>query len=469
VDKENREKVDQMIRYEAQQNVPFPIEEVVWDYQLIGGAEGEIDVMLAAVKAEIIEQITDAVEKAGLEPDLIDVAPMALYNAVRYNYSDLPRCTLVADIGARSTDLIFIEQGRVFSRSIPVAGNAITQQIMTEFGLSFLDAEELKKAHAFVAFGGVYEGPKSEVVDKVSKSVRSVMTRMHADINRSINFYRSQQAGRSPSQILLTGGTSVIPYTDTFLKDKLKVEVDYLNPFLNVAVSENIGADEVGRTANLMGQVVGLGLRKVLTCPIEINLMPPKVIERKKFRKKQPWFVLSAMGMVLLIAVWCAYLIKMTGLAKERLDKARAVVHVLQNVEAELRQTKLKEQDIRGKIEKLLSVGDKRSQWLQILDQIHKCVSPGMWLVSVRPASLQAKETSPASQPQAGGIRYIEISGLGYVDMVTSENILEFRDRLRNSAGFTPETEITWQPASAPDDYMIQFSIRIALKSPLSI
>jgi Tfp pilus assembly protein PilN len=159
----------------------------------------------------------------------------------------------------------------------------------------------------------------------------------------------------------------------------------------------------------------------------------------------------------------------MTGLAKERLDKARAVVHVLQNVEAELRQTKLKEQDIRGKIEKLLSVGDKRSQWLQILDQIHKCVSPGMWLVSVRPASLQAKETSPAGQPQAGGIRYIEISGLGYVDMVTSENILEFRDRLRNSAGFTPETEITWQPASAPDDYMIQFSIRIALKSPLSI
>jgi type IV pilus assembly protein PilM len=465
----DKEKVDQIIRYEAQQNVPFPIEEVVWDYQLIGGAGGEIDVMLAAVKAEIIEQLTDAVEKAGLAPDLVDVAPMALYNAVRYNYSDLPRCTLVADIGARSTDLIFLEQGRVFSRSIPVAGNAITQQIMTEFGLSFSDAEELKKAHAFVAFGGVYEGPKSEVVDKVSKSVRSVMTRMHADINRSINFYRSQQAGRSPSQILLTGGTSVIPYTDSFLKDKLKVDVDYLNPFLNVAVSENIKADEVGRRANLMGQVVGLALRKALTCPIEINLMPPKVIEKKSFRKKQPWFALSAIGMVFIVAVWCAYFIKMTGLAKERLDKVRAEVNALQGVETGLRQTQTQTQDVKEKVEKLLSFGDRRSQWLQILDQIHACVPNGVWLASVSSAVAQAKGTSPDGQPQSGGVRYIEISGLGYMDQVTSESILEFRDRLRNAPGFTSETEITWQPAPASDDYVIQFHIRIALKNPLNV
>jgi len=465
----DREKVDQIIRYEAQQNVPFPIEEVVWDYQLIGGAGGEIDVMLAAVKAEIIEHLTDAVGQAGLEPDLVDVAPMALYNAVRYNYSDLTRCTLVVDIGARSTDLIFIEQGRVFSRSIPVAGNAITQQIMTEFGLSFPDAEELKKAHAFVAFGGAYEGPKSEVVDKVSKSVRSVMTRMHAEINRSINFYRSQQAGQTPSLILLTGGTSVIPYTDTFLKDKLKVDVDYLNPFLNVAVSEKIGADEIGRTANLMGQVVGLALRKVLTCPIEINLMPPKVVEEKAFRKKQPWFVLAAVGLVVILAVWCAYFIKMTGLAKERFDKVQVVVSDLQGVEAGLRQLELQEQDLRGKAEKLLSLGVKRSQWLQIMDQIHICVPAGVWLTSVSPSAAEAAGTSPNGQPIPGGVKYVEISGLGYVDKVTSESILEFRDRLRNSSGFAPETEITWQPAPAPDDYVIQFKIRIALKSPLNV
>lgn len=465
----DKEKVDQIIRYEAQQNVPFPIEEVVWDYQLIAGAGGEIDVMLAAVKAEIIEQLTDAIEQAGLEPDLVDVAPMALYNAVRYNYSDLPRCTLVVDIGARSTDLIFIEQGRVFSRSIPVAGNAITQQIMTEFGLSFPDAEELKKAHAFVAFGGAYEGPKSEVVDKVSKSVRSVMTRMHAEINRSINFYRSQQAGQPPSLILLTGGTSVIPYTDTFLKDKLHVDVDYLNPFLNVAVSEKIEADEIGRTANLMGQVVGLALRKVLTCPIEINLMPPKVVEEKSFRKKQPWFVLAAVGAIFIVAVWCAYFIKMTGLAKERLDKVQVVVNDLQGVEGALGQLESRVQDMKGKTGTLLQLGEKRSQWLQILDQIHACMPSGVWLTSVSPGAAEPAGTAPDGQPIPGGVKYVEIAGLGYVDKVTSESILEFRDRLRSAPGFAPETEITWQPAPTPDDYVIQFKIRVALKNPLSV
>ncbi|MCB1101394.1 MAG: pilus assembly protein PilM, partial [Kiritimatiellae bacterium] len=82
----DKDKVYQIILYEAQQNVPFPINEVVWDYQLIGGAEGDIDVMLAAIKADIIVGLSDAVEQAGLITDLVDVAPMALYNCFRYSY-----------------------------------------------------------------------------------------------------------------------------------------------------------------------------------------------------------------------------------------------------------------------------------------------------------------------------------------------------------------------------------------------
>ena len=474
----DKEKVDQIIRYEAQQNVPFPIEEVVWDYQLIGGAAGEVDVMLAAIKAEIIEQLTDAVESAGLDPDLVDVAPMALYNAVRYNYTDLPGCTLVVDIGARSTDLIFLEQGRVFSRSIPVAGNAITQQIMTEFNLSFQDAEELKKAHAFVAFGGAYEGPKSEVVDKVSKSVRSVMTRMHAEVNRSINFYRSQQAGQPPSLVLLTGGTSVIAYTDSFLKDKMKVEVDYLNPFLNVAVSERIEADDIARAANLMGQVVGLALRRVLTCPIEVNLMPPKVLAEKAFRKKQPMFVAAAMFLIVVLAVWCGYFVKMTGLARERLDKVRARVGELQRVETRLADEEQQVADVQGKIDRLLALGPRRSSWLRALDQVHSCVPDGMWLTSVKAIAEQPAPEEGAPPPEAADeaaagpapIRAIEIAGYGYRDKVTSGSpIRDFRDRIRELPLFAPETDITWQPAPAPDDFAVQFRIKAVLKEPLAL
>ena len=113
-------KVAQIIQYEAQQNVPFPIDEVIWDYQLLGtNPQGELEVVLLAIKSDIIEELTEGVESAGLRTEMVDVAPMALYNAVRYNYGDLEGCTMVVDLGARTTNLLFLEQNRVFSRSIP--------------------------------------------------------------------------------------------------------------------------------------------------------------------------------------------------------------------------------------------------------------------------------------------------------------------------------------------------------------
>ena len=116
-------KVVQIIKYEAQQNVPFPIDEVIWDYQLLGkNPQGELEVVLLAIKSDIIEDLTNGVESCGLRTEMVDVAPMALYNAVRYNYGDLEGCTMVVDLGARTTNLLFLEQNRVFSRSIPIAG-----------------------------------------------------------------------------------------------------------------------------------------------------------------------------------------------------------------------------------------------------------------------------------------------------------------------------------------------------------
>jgi len=140
-----RNKIYQTILYEAQQNVPFPMDEVVWDYQLMGSSENELNVMLVVIKKDIVQNLTDCVEAVGLEIELVDVAPMALYNAVRYNYGELKGCTLVVDIGARSTNLVFMEEGRFFSRNLPIVGtgNIITQQLMKEFSMSFKDAEEL--------------------------------------------------------------------------------------------------------------------------------------------------------------------------------------------------------------------------------------------------------------------------------------------------------------------------------------
>jgi type IV pilus assembly protein PilM len=465
----DKEKVYQIILYEAQQNVPFPIEEVVWDYQLIGRGEGELDVMLAAIKADIIVHLTDAVEQAGLRTDLVDVAPMALYNAVRYNYGETAGCVLIIDIGARSTDLIFMEEGRVFIRSVPVAGNAITQQIMREFELSFDDAEEMKRAHAYVAFGGAFAGPKSEVADNVSKIVRSVMTRMHAEVDRSIKFYRSQQNGGHPRLILLTGGCSIIPYTDTFLKEKLKVDVDYLNPFINVPVSEGINAEEIGRHAHELAEVVGVALRKTLTCPIEINLLPPNVVAEKAFRRKQPFLLSAAFGVVMLVVVWCAFFLKTASLAGEKAQQVEARVAALQAVDTPLRATLKEVGQINGKIDTLRELAGKRTNWLRILGEIQKAMPPDLWLTSVAPVRPELPPSAdPATPPADPGVAEIEVTGMGYIDQVSSETIIAFRDALRASEIFGDKTEITFQPRPVKDAYTRDFKIVIALEKPIT-
>ncbi len=482
----DRDKIQQIVQFEAQQNVPFPIDEVVWDYQLIGPAVAELDVMLAAIKADIIEQLFAAIEAAGLDPQLVDVAPMALYNATRYNYAELPACTLVVDMGARSTDLIFIEQGRVFNRSIPVAGNAITQQIMQEFNLTFADAEEMKKAHAFVAFGGAYEGHKSEVVDKVSKSVRGVMTRMHAEIVRSINFYRSQQAGEAPTLVLLAGGTSIIPYTDTFMKEKLSVEVDYLNPFNNVTVHTSIPGEQIGKSAHVLGQVVGLALRRRMPCPIEIDLMPPAKLATRAFRRKQPFFIMAMLGVVLTVAVWALYFLKMAQLAHARAQTLQTKVEALAGDEARLIEQESRVKDVEGKVEKLLGLTARRTQWLELLKQIRSSMPDGMTLVSLGPlgaalpgGTAPAPEAAPpppapggeaAAPTVAGEISTLEAKGFIYRDKIkdTSDEknpVRLFCEALREQPLFSNKTEVVSTPM--PNDFAQEFVVHIVLKQPL--
>lgn len=481
----DRDKVGQIIQYEAQQNVPFPINEVVWDYQLIGGSEGELDVLLAAIKASMIEKLADSIQAAGLEPDLIDVAPMALYNAVRYNYGELSGCTLVVDIGARSTDVIFIEEGRIFSRSIPVAGNTITEQVMREFDMSFRDAEELKCQHAYVSFGGAYEAPPSEVADKVSKSVRSVMTRMHAEINRSINFYRSQQAGSKPELVLLSGGTSMIPYTDTFLKEKLKVDVDYLNPFRNVSVAASIPDEDIAESAHLLSETVGTGLRSVLSCPIEINLMPQSVLAEKEFMKKQPFFIMAGVFLVLTVVVWAGFFFKMNKLSDTRLNDVQKRVQVLEGLQKRLSMKEQQVNDVQARLDTLTGLVGEREIWGRILDEIHANLPKGMWITDfipeepknneqqavVDPRSRRRTRTTEQEQEETPtGLQAIEISGLGYIDQVPSAApIRDFRDRLRSSPFFSDKTEITWQPAPSTEDFAREFKIRIYLEEPIEL
>jgi len=329
-------KVTQIIEYEARSNVPFPLEEVVWDYQILGSApSGELEVLLVAIKADIVEGLFRVTEAAGLHLQLTDVSPAALCNAFRFNYGDLEDCTMLLDIGAKTSNLLFFEKGKVFSRSINLGANSITQDFANESKLKFDKAEKLKIDEGFVSLGGAYEEPENANQAAISKIARQFMTRLHIQVNQTMQFYRGQQGGSAPQRLFLSGGASIMPYTAQFFAEKLNVPVEYFNPLRNVQIDPSINLEELARSAHSMGEVVGLALRNLAHCPVELNLMPDSTLKWQAFNQKKPYFIASVFSLVVgVLAIGFLF------------DKLAAVKNdQLAQIQPELEQAKQRDQE----------------------------------------------------------------------------------------------------------------------------
>lgn len=392
-------KVVQIIQYEAQQNVPFPIDEVVWDYQLVGNdSEGELDVVLLAIKSKIIEELNDSVQAAGLNTTKVDVAPMALYNAFRYNYGDLDGCTILLDIGARTTNLLFVEQRRLFTRSIPIAGNAITQSVAAEFNVPFQEAEQLKRKHSFVALGGAYEEPEDATQARVSKICRNVMTRLHAEVGRSINYYRTQQGGSAPVRVFLSGGSSIIPYTDRFFQEKIQVPIEYFNPFRNVELDPHVAREELQRCAHFFGEVVGLGLRQLTECPVEVNLLPTSLRSRRRGEQRRPYLIGIAICALLIPYLWWGYSWKIGDIKRRKLEEVTRIADDTEMVKQTLRSELDRLQQLQMEASQVVAVVDSRTLWPVFLQDFNSRLATvtNLWILSLTP---QAEPTVTTAAP----------------------------------------------------------------------
>jgi type IV pilus assembly protein PilM len=311
-------KVGQIIQYEAQQNVPFPLSEVVWDYQILGSApSGELEVLLVAIKSEIVEGLFRVAAQAKLKLQLCDASPAALCNAFRFNYGELEDCTMLLDIGAKTSNLLFFEKGKVFSRSINLGANAITQDFANEAKLKWEDAEKIKIAEGFVSLGGAYEEPDNPHQAAISKIARQFMTKLHIQVNQTLQFYRGQQGGTAPQRLFLSGGAGIMPYTAQFFAEKLSVPVEYFNPFRNVQIDPAVNLEELSRVAHGLGEVVGLGLRNLANCPVEMNLMPDSTLRWQALNQKKPYLVATVFSLVLVLFA-IGYLFEQLASNKER-------------------------------------------------------------------------------------------------------------------------------------------------------
>src|ERR1019366_7427787 len=294
---------------------------VVWDYQILGSApSGELEVLLVAIKADIVEGLFRVTETTGLRLQLTDVSPAALCNAFRYNYPDLEDCTMLLDIGAKTSNLLFFEKGKVFSRSINLGANIITQDFATEAKLKFDDAEKIKIAEGFVSLGGAYEEPDNPHQAAISKIARQFMTKLHIQVTQTIQFYRGQQGGTAPQRLFLSGGASIMPYTAQFFAEKLNVPVEYFNPFRNVQIDASVNLEDLARVAHSLGEVVGLGLRNLAHCPVELNLIPASTRKMQSFNEKKPYLLATVFSLVAVVAAMGFLFQKLVEVKTEELD-----------------------------------------------------------------------------------------------------------------------------------------------------
>ncbi len=255
-----------------------------------------------AIKADVVEGLFRVTETAGLRLQLCDVSPAALCNSFRYNYGDLEDCTMLLDIGAKTSNLLFFEKGKVFARSINLGANSITQDFANESKLKFEAAEKLKIEEGFVSLGGAYEEPENPSQAAIAKIARQFMTRLHIQVNQTMQFYRGQQGGSAPQRLFLSGGASVMPYTAQFFAEKLNVPVEYFNPLRNIQVDPSVNLEELARVAHSLGEIVGLGLRNLAHCPVEMNLMPESTLRWQSFNQKKPYFIATVFSLVAAIA-----------------------------------------------------------------------------------------------------------------------------------------------------------------------
>ena len=376
------ERFEQMVRYEIEQNVPFPIDEMVCDRQVLGDTDaGDKSVMIVAAKVDQIEAITSAVSSAGFRPELVDVAPLALTNVVRHANPAGDDCSIILDIGAKTTSLVILEGDKVYNRSIPIAGRNITREISQALGCTAEEAEALKVERGYVSLGGVAED-EDETADRISKVCRAVLTRLQAEISRSVNFYRSQQGGGAPARIYLTGGTALLPQIDEFFAEALQLEVVFFNPFDFIGLGSGVDAERLGVDGALLSPTAGLALHMAGAARFAINLLPPSIIAARAEQAKIP--VLAVAG-VLFIASLVLVLLgvgRQTETLQATIDGIQSKVTALRGFEKKLKAAEeevAREQAGAESVRKILAA---RSATLARLTAVRSSLAGGMWIHS---------------------------------------------------------------------------------------
>lgn len=247
------------IQWEAEQYIPFPIADVNIDFQILGAdteGRGQMEVMLVAVKKDVINDYANVIKEAGLTPVIVDVDSFALENMFEVNYAVAPGENIaIVSIGATIASINILRSGvTVFTRAIPLGGNQFTEEIQKAFGISFKDAETLKLGGEV---SGVEAGGVDEIIGRVSANIA-------VEVKRSIDFFLGGAPGMFISKIYLSGGCTKTKGLSAVIQERTAIPVEMLNPFIAVECNpKKFAPDYIKDIAPFFGVGVGLGIRKV--------------------------------------------------------------------------------------------------------------------------------------------------------------------------------------------------------------
>ncbi len=487
------DKLAQIVEFEARQNVPWQLDEVSWDYEVVGPADqGEVEVVLAAMKYEPLNEMHEELVSCGIDVAGLDVGPLALYNAFCYSHPDVDEPALIIDLGARSTNLVFIDGDRFFTRNLLVGGAAVTNAIAKEFKVSFAEAEAQKCSQGFVALGGAVEDHPDEAVNAMSKVMRNSMTRLHAEVMRTITFYRSQQGGSAPKRVFIAGGGSAAGYVAEFFSEKLKLPVEVFNGVRGVLPDRSVDAVALQVDAPSLGELVGLALRGLGSCPCEIELVPDALVASRDAARRAPALILAGLCILGALAAGIFWFKRAEAVIQSRGAAVQVEGTRLTGLSQQIQQLAAQQEELKQRSSQLEQIVKDRSWWVRILNSLNQQFDNDfIWLTVIEPLqdgkpltqtlwSATAGESKPAAsaaktEPNAVPVYELRMQGLYRKNSEGEQKVVyDFASKIAKLEAFNVkefesnrDKYVKVDSGVEEDRFAYRFEIKFPLRNPL--
>ena len=345
-----------VIRFEAEQSIPYALTDVVWDTVVAAEHDLDLEVLLAATKLEAVEPLCAAVQEVGFEPRLILPSPLATLAAFRLVHASPQEPALVLNLGARSTTLLHLEGRRFVARTIALGGQSITQQLAENQDCDFEEAERIKLS----------ERSRNLRTD----AMETIATRLAQEVTRSVLHFRRQSGLENPVKIWLTGGGARLAGLGEALAAKLKVPVDRLDVLRAIEIASGAARNDAAEHALLLADLAGAALTQLRPDQAVLNLLPPALRRHESQRQRQPWLIAAA---VLAVAALLPLPLHFRNLATEARHQTEAIereLAPLRERDARNRINLRKLAELREQVAQFQGVHDRRAGWLNLLSDL---------------------------------------------------------------------------------------------------